>query len=45
MLASPGAMVGWMILAVLIAFGICALGLQGGMEKIMKVMMSSTASF
>ena len=29
-----------MILAVLIAFGICALGLQGGMEKIMKVMMS-----
>ena len=40
MLASPGAMVGWMILAVLIAFGICALGLQGGMEKIMKVMMS-----
>ena len=40
MLASPGIMVGWMILAVLIAFGICALGLQGGMEKIMKVMMS-----
>ena len=40
MLASPGTMVGWMILAVLIAFGICALGLQGGMEKIMKVMMS-----
>lgn len=29
MLASPGTMVGWMILAVLIAFGICALGLQG----------------
>ena len=40
MLTSPGTMVGWMILAVLIAFGICALGLQGGMEKIMKVMMS-----
>ena len=40
MLASPGTMAGWMILAVLVAFGICALGLQNGIEKVMKVMMS-----
>lgn len=40
MLASPGVMIGWMILAVLISFGICLLGLQRGIEKIIKVMMS-----
>lgn len=40
MLASPGLMTGWMILAVLISFGVCLLGLQKGIEKIMKVMMS-----
>ncbi len=40
MLASPGVMTGWMILAILISFGICLLGLQRGIEKIMKVMMS-----
>ena len=40
MLASPGVMVGWMILAILISFGVCILGLQRGIEKIIKVMMS-----
>ena len=40
MLGSPGTMAGWAIVAIIIAFGICALGLQNGIEKIMKVMMS-----
>lgn len=40
MLSSPGTMCGWMILAILISFGVCILGLQQGIEKIMKVMMS-----
>lgn len=40
MLASPGTMTGWMILAILISFSVCLLGLQRGIEKIMKVMMS-----
>ncbi len=40
MLSSPGTMTGWMIVAVLVSFGICALGLQNGVEKITKVMMS-----
>ncbi len=31
----------WMILAVLIGFGVCAMGLQNGVEKITKIMMSS----
>lgn len=39
MLASPGTMAGWMIVAVLLAFGVCALGLKNGVEKITKVMM------
>ena len=40
MLASPGGMTFWMVLAVLISLGVCALGLQNGEEKITKVMMS-----
>lgn len=40
MLGSAGTMSGWMVLAVLISFGICVLGLQNGIEKITKVMMS-----
>lgn len=40
MLASPGGMTFWMVLAVLISLGVCALGLQNGVEKITKVMMS-----
>lgn len=39
MLQSPVQMTGWMIAAVVISFGICALGLQNGVEKITKVMM------
>ena len=40
MLASPGSMTFWMIVAVLLAFGICSMGLQNGVERITKVMMS-----
>ncbi len=40
MTASPGRMAFWMILTVLISFGICSLGLQNGIERITKVMMS-----
>ncbi|EEC58205.1 hypothetical protein BACPEC_01193 [[Bacteroides] pectinophilus ATCC 43243] len=36
MLQSPVQMTGWMIAAVVISFGICALGLQNGVEKITK---------
>lgn len=39
MLGSAGAMTFWMIVAVLLSFGICSLGLQNGVEKITKVMM------
>lgn len=39
MLASPGTMIFWMIVVVVVSFGICALGLQNGVEKITKVMM------
>lgn len=36
---STGTMTFWMILAVLLSFGICSLGLQNGVERITKVMM------
>lgn len=39
MLADPWAQVGWMVLSVLLGFGVCSLGLQNGVEKITKVMM------
>ncbi|MEG0156321.1 MAG: sodium-dependent transporter [Anaerovoracaceae bacterium] len=39
MLASPGTLTLWMVVAVGIAFGICFLGLKNGVEKITKVMM------
>ena len=39
MLASPGTMTLWMVIIVLLSFGICALGVQKGVEKITKVMM------
>lgn len=39
MTASPGTMTGWMIVAVLVSFGICSLGLKNGIERITKVMM------
>lgn len=39
--SQPGSMIFWMIVAVVIGFGICSLGLQNGVEKITKAMMSS----
>lgn len=39
MLENPGTMIFWTVLAIVIAFGICAMGLQNGVEKITKVMM------
>ena len=41
MLGSVPTMMGWMIVAVLLSFAVCALGLQNGVEKITKVMMSA----
>ena len=40
MLASPGELVAWMLVAVFIGFGIVALGLQNGVERITKWMMA-----
>lgn len=39
MLAQPLPMTGWMLVAVVLSFGICSLGLQRGVERITKVMM------
>lgn len=39
MLASPGIMTAFMVIIVLACFGICALGLQKGVEGITKIMM------
>ncbi len=39
MLGQPYTLVFWMILAVVISFGICAMGLQNGVEKVTKFMM------
>ena len=39
LMTSTGTMTGWMIVAVLLAFGVCSLGLQNGIERITKVMM------
>ena len=39
MLSSPGTLTFWMVVAVLLSFGICSLGVQKGVEKITKVMM------
>lgn len=39
MLANPLPQMGWMVLATLLGFGICSLGLQKGVERITKVMM------
>ena len=40
MLGSAGTLTGWMIAAVVLSFGIVVMGLQKGVEKITKVMMS-----
>ncbi len=39
MLTNPGLMIFWTIVAIVLSFGVCALGLQNGVEKITKVMM------
>ncbi len=39
-LESPATQVGWMVAVVLLGYGICALGLQTGVEKASKIMMS-----
>lgn len=41
MLANPSLMLGFMILTVVICFSVCAMGLQGGVERITKLMMVS----
>lgn len=40
-LQDPFLQVFWMVVVVLLAFGICSMGLQNGVEKITKLMMSS----
>lgn len=39
--AQPGSMLFWMFVSIIIGLGICSLGLQKGVEKITKFMMSS----
>ncbi len=41
MLGSPGTLVFWMLLTVVLGFFICSLGLQKGVEKVTKIMMSA----
>ena len=40
MLGNPGSMMFFAIIAILLSFGVCALGLQNGVERITKVVMS-----
>lgn len=39
--ASPAAMVGWMTAICILGFGVCSLGLQKGVERMTKIMMSA----
>lgn len=39
LLQSPATLTFWMILTVILAFGICSLGVQKGVEKVTKIMM------
>lgn len=39
MLANPTEQIIWMLVAILIGFGVCSMGLKNGVEKITKVMM------
>ncbi|WP_341876318.1 sodium-dependent transporter [Defluviitalea saccharophila] len=41
LVASAGGSVFWMIITCLLGFGVCSLGLQNGVEKITKIMMSA----
>ena len=40
MLASPATLLTWMFVVIIVGFFICAMGLQGGVEKVAKFMMS-----
>src|SRR6056297_3402590 len=40
-LSKPGALLFWMFLTVILGFAICSIGLQKGVEKITKIMMSA----
>lgn len=40
MLEQPGPMIGWMLVVTLLGFGVCSLGLQKGVERVTKVMMT-----
>lgn len=40
MLDQPGYMLFWMLVTVILSFGVCSLGLQKGVERITKIMMS-----
>ena len=37
---APGTLVGWMLFVVLFSFAVCAMGVQSGVEKVTKFMMS-----
>lgn len=41
LLASPATMTFWMLVVVVLGFGVCSLGLQKGVEKITKVMITA----
>lgn len=41
MLAEPGSMIVYMAIIVLVGFGVCSIGLQKGLERVTKVMMSA----
>lgn len=40
MLASPSELIGWMLVAVMLGFLVCSMGLQKGVERVTKLMMS-----
>ncbi|MDD6327916.1 MAG: sodium-dependent transporter [Lachnospiraceae bacterium] len=41
MMGNPGTLLLWTIITIIISFGICALGMKNGVEKITKIMMIS----
>ncbi len=41
MLSSPAVLIFWMVIAILLSFGICALGVRKGVERITKIMMTA----
>lgn len=41
MLESAPTMFGWTLVAIILSFGVCAMGLRGGVEKVTKVLMTA----